>query len=202
MYIWSEQLHLSRLKIFSLRTLFSSCSARFFCWNVSRWVPCCSTCTGTIKISPFCAGLVFKIPGTTRDTYFLADFSEARTVLLVPPLVLLGFLLCISELLLSSLQPVGHRLQLSASTQQLLSHLLFLHLQTQLCLPHLRLLHLQFHAVFLWLQPNLLDLGQSFFFFFLQITSCFELGRFYNCSINVVLTNFQCNGRYLAFSTI
>lgn len=38
-------LYLSKLKTFSLRTLFSSWSSRFFCWNISRWVPCCSTCT-------------------------------------------------------------------------------------------------------------------------------------------------------------
>lgn len=103
------------------------------------------------------------IPGTIRDTYFLPDVGEARTVLLVPPLILLGFLLCISELLLGPLQPFSHRLQLSESTQQLLSHLLFLHLQTQLRLPQLRLLHLQFYAVFLRLQPNLLDLDWIFF---------------------------------------
>lgn len=93
-----------------------------------------------------------------RNADLLADLGKAGAVLLVPPLVLLGFLLRLSELLLGSLQPVSRDFQLPEPTQQLQSHLLFLHLQTQLHLSHLCLLHLQLHAVLLRLQPNLLDL--------------------------------------------
>lgn len=34
----------SKLFVFSIRRLFSSCSSRFLCWSVSSWAPCCSTC--------------------------------------------------------------------------------------------------------------------------------------------------------------
>lgn len=131
-----------------------------------------------------------------RNADLLADFSQAGAVLLVPPLVLLGFLLRLSELLLASLQPVGHGFQLPEPTQQLLPHLLFLHLQTQLHLPHLCLLHLQLHAVLLRLQPNLLDLQRRLFL----STTHVKLWRVWSVwyclifvlSLNVVLTDFLC----------
>lgn len=93
--------------------------------------------------------------------YLVSDFREGGVVLHVPPLVDIGLLLYISELLLGPPQSVGQRLELSEPAQQLPPHLLLLPLQAHLHLPRFILCHLQLQAVTLRFQTSLMDLHRE-----------------------------------------
>lgn len=93
--------------------------------------------------------------------YLVSDFREGGVVLHVPPLVDIGLLLDVSELLLGPPQSVGQRLELSEPAQQLPPHLLPLPLQAHLHLPCLILCHLQLQAVTLRFQTSLMDLHRE-----------------------------------------
>ncbi len=81
--------------------------------------------------------------------YLVSDFREGGVLLHVPPLVDVGLVLYVSELLLGPPQSVWQHLELTEPAQQLLPHLLLLHLQAHLHLPRLLLRHHQLQAVLL-----------------------------------------------------